>query len=114
MHDGIRSPLTDASSLADGSSVTDASRLSRHSPTTTSFAAWPRSSASPAVEQDLVAHIAEVDGRKLYAREASRRCSRTAPGLFTSRRARPTCESPWPGLREHPILLEMLGDGVCT
>ena len=64
------------------------------------------------VEADLVAHIGEVDGRRLYAREAS-------PSMFaycmevlhlseaeaylriTAARA----------AREHPAILEMLGDG---
>jgi hypothetical protein len=64
------------------------------------------------VESELVAHIAEVDGRRLYAREAS-------PSMFaycteilhlsgaeaylriTAARAS----------REHPVILNMLGDG---
>ena len=64
------------------------------------------------VEADLVAHIGEVDARRLYAREA-------APSMFAyctevlhlseaEAYLRITVAR---ASREHPILLEMLGDG---
>ena len=48
------------------------------------------------VEADLVAHIAEVDERRLGRARRSPRCSPTARRLCTCRRARPTCASPPP------------------
>jgi hypothetical protein len=68
--------------------------------------------ASRRVESDLVAHIAEVDGRRLYAREASPSmfayCTEVlhlseAESYLRIAAARAS--------REHPMLLEMLADG---
>jgi hypothetical protein len=64
------------------------------------------------VEKDLVAHIAEVDERRLYAREAS-------PSMFAyATEALRLSESEAyrriavaRASREHPVILEMLGDG---
>lgn len=64
------------------------------------------------VETDLVAHIAEVDARRLYAREAS-------PSMFAYATERLHLSEAEAYLRiaaarasrEHPALLEMLGDG---
>jgi hypothetical protein len=64
------------------------------------------------VEADLVAHIAEVDARRLYAREA-------APSMFAYATERLHLSEAEAYLRiaaarasrEHPQLLEMLGDG---
>ena len=64
------------------------------------------------VEADLVAHIAEVDARRLYAREA-------APSMFAYATERLHLSEAEAYLRiaaarasrEHPLLLEMLGDG---
>ena len=68
--------------------------------------------ASRRVESDLVAHIAEVDGRRLYAREAS-------PSMFAyctevlhlSEAAAYLRIAAARASREHPMLLEMLADG---
>jgi hypothetical protein len=64
------------------------------------------------VESSLVAHIGEVDGRRLYAREA-------APSMFVYCTEVLHLSEPEAYLRiaaarasrEHPILLAMLGDG---
>ncbi len=67
------------------------------------------------VEADLVAHIGEMDARRLYAREA-------APSMFAyctevlhlseaEAYLRITVAR---ASREHPVLLEMLADGRCT
>ena len=67
------------------------------------------------VEADLVAHIGEVDARRLYAREAS-------PSMFaycTERLHLSEAEAylriaAARASREHPVLLAMLPTGGCT
>ncbi|MGD8894609.1 MAG: hypothetical protein PVJ73_01100, partial [Acidobacteriota bacterium] len=63
-------------------------------------------------EADLIAHIAEVDARKLYAREA-------APSMFSYCTQSLRLSEPEAALRirvarvsrRHPVVLEMLRDG---
>jgi hypothetical protein len=69
-------------------------------------------SQSRRVESDLVAHIAEVDERRLYAREASSSmfvyCTEV---LHLSEREAYLRITAARASRKHPILLEMLSDG---
>ena len=64
------------------------------------------------VESDLVAHIAEVDQRRLYAREASPSmfayCTQVLRLSEAEAYARITVAR---ASREHPILLDLLADG---
>jgi hypothetical protein len=64
------------------------------------------------VEADLVAHIAEVDDRRLYAREASPSmfayCTEVLHLSEAEAYLRITAAR---ALRRHPILLNMLADG---
>ena len=88
MHDGSRSPLTDASRPL--AALSDDDLLRRLAEILT---------RSRRVERDLIAHVPRWTSGGSTPVRPSRPCSRIAPGLFTSRRARPTCESPWPGPR---------------
>ena len=101
MHDGIRSPRTDASRpLAE---LSDDDLLRRLAEILTQ---------SRRVEKDLVAHIAEVDGRKLYAREAFPSMFAYCTGaLHLSEGEAYLRIAVARASREHPTLLAMLGDG---
>jgi hypothetical protein len=64
------------------------------------------------VEADLVAHIAEVDERKLYAREASPSMFAYCTDILHLSEAEAYLRiAAARASREHPILLAMLGDG---
>ena len=63
-------------------------------------------------EADLVAHIGEVDSRRLYAREASPSMFAYCTGVLHLSEAEAYLRiAAARASREHPILLEMLGDG---
>jgi hypothetical protein len=67
---------------------------------------------SRSVEHDLLAHIAEVDARKLYAREACSSmfgyCARVLGLTGAEAYMRITAAR---ASRKHPVLLTMLADG---
>lgn len=63
------------------------------------------------VEAELVAHIAEVDARRLYARHASSMFQYAVELLHLSEAEAYLRIAAARASREHPELLEMLGDG---
>jgi hypothetical protein len=64
------------------------------------------------VESDLVAHIAEVDSRKLYAREASSSMFAYCTDVLHLSEAEAYLRiAAARASREHPVVLTMLGDG---
>ena len=64
------------------------------------------------VESDLVAHIGEVDERRLYAREASPSMFAYCTELLHLSEAEAYLRiAAARASREHPMLLSMLGDG---
>jgi len=101
MHDGSRPPLTDAGRPL--AALSDDDLLHRLTEIL---------SQSRRVEKDLVAHIAEVDGRRLYAREAFPSMFAYCTGaLHLSEGEAYLRIAVARASREHPILLAMLGDG---
>ena len=68
--------------------------------------------ASWRVESELVAHIAEVDGRRLYAREASSSMFKYATDVLHLSEAEAYLRiAAARASRRHPVLLKMLDDG---
>jgi hypothetical protein len=69
-------------------------------------------SQSRRVESDLVAHIAEADARRLYAREASPSMFAYCTDVLHLSEAEAYLRiAAARAAREHPVLLKMLGDG---
>ena len=106
MHDGNRSPFTDPP-------LTDVCRpLAALSDNDLLRCLAEILSQSRRVERDLVAHIGEVDARRLYAREAFPSMFAYCTGaLHLSEGEAYLRIAVARASREHPILLAMLGDG---
>jgi hypothetical protein len=101
MHDGTRSPLIDRKRALSG--VSDDDLLRRLADIL---------GQSRRVEADLVAHIAEADERRLYAREAfPSMFAYCAGALHLSEGEAYLRIAVARASREHPMILGMLGDG---